>query len=472
MRLTRLSLLCLALVMGFGFYQLTAYLLDDVGAQTFQATEEVMVDTAYVIAAMIESDLENHQLDDAYMRIHEQKVAAQIYSHLKTRIGLDIYLTDTEGVILFDSGNKQREGQDFSDYNDVARTLSGAYGARSSRLDEADPNSSILYVAAPIRNEDQIIGVLTVYKAQSDVLSFIRARRSDILIATLMIGGGILLFTIAVFVWLFQPIGKLTHYAQAITRGKRLPLPNLGKGREVNTLGKALYDMRETLEGRHYVENYVSSLTHELKSPLAAIKGSAELLAEEMPVAKREQFVLNILTETARSESLVRDLVQLTELERKPHLEHRRIINLTQLCGEVADTFSIAIKDKDVQFQQDFQLDIHIKGDEMILKLALHNLLENALSFSPAGTTLCFRLSTINTNAVIQITDEGPGLPVYAVDRVFEHFYSLPRQDSPHKGTGLGLPLVREAVMLHDGQVKLENREQAGCHATLILPLQ
>lgn len=476
MRLTRVILTLLALIIGLGFYHLVNYLLDDVDAQTFQATEEVMVDAAHVMAGVIEGELKDGELDKSvleagFSHASRHEISAKIYEHLKTSIGLDSYLADQDGIIIFDSSHPERVGQNFSVYNDVSRTLAGKYGARSSRMNEADAMSSCLYVAAPIRSGDEIVGVLTVYKRQSDVLNFITDRRSDILFATLTIGGGIILLTGAVFIWLFQPVGKLTNYAQSISRGERQPMPKLGKGREVNTLGKALHDMRETLEGRRYVENYISSLTHELKSPLAAIKGAAELLREDMPVEQRQRFLENILKETSRSESLVRDLLQLAELERKPFLEHQREIDLGQLCRELYDEVQPRLVDRAIELKLALDSDIRIKGDAMVLKLALNNLLENAISFSPDEGEVLMSLEESGGVAVIRISDQGPGLPDYAVSRAFEHFYSLPRPDSDHKGTGLGLPLVLEAAKLHDGTATIQNLPHGGCEAKVILSL-
>lgn len=476
MRLTRVTLLCLALIIGFGFYRLIVYLLDDVDAQTFQATEEVMVDTAHVMAGMIESDLTDQKpnlrnLRDAFTRAHQHNLNAKIHNHTKTTIGLNAYLTDIEGLVLFDSDNGRREGQDYSQYNDVIRTLAGQYGARSSRTNKKDSSSSLLYVAAPVKSENKTIAVLTVYKPQTDVFTFIADRRRDILTATILIGGGVILLTGSVFIWLFQPVGRLTNYARSISRGERPPMPRLGKGREVNTLGKALRDMRETLEGRQYVENYVSTLTHELKSPLAAIKGAAELLDEDMPTDKRRQFLDNILRETTRSETLVRDLLQLAELERKPHLENQRTINLSRLCHETAAEIRPRIDGRHLTLDTRIEDDVHLTGDLPILKLAIGNLLDNAAGFSPDGGTVTLKLERKNNSAAIRVEDQGTGLPDYAVNRAFEHFYSLPRPGSDHKGTGLGLPLVREAAKLHDGSATLENLSTGGCRATLTLPL-
>lgn len=475
MRLTRVTLLCLALIISFGFYRLIVYILEDVEAQTFQATEEVMVDVSHIMAGMIESQLKDGTIDqrslqNTFTLAQGHELKAQIYGHTKTNIGLNAYLTNRSGKVIFDSDNGLRHGQDFSDFNDIVLTLRGEYGARSTRVDPDDPASSILYVAAPVHSGNEIIAILTVYKPQADVSHFITQRQENILSATILIGAGVILLTGAVFIWLFKPVGRLTNYAQAITRGERPKTPNLGRGREVNTLGKALFDMREALEGRRYVENYVSSLTHELKSPLAAIKGAAELLHEDMPAEKRVQFIENIQRETSRSECLVRDLLQLAELERKAQLEHKRGFDLSLLCHEIIDEAEARLNEKHLIIDPNIPAGIKFTGDAMILKLAVSNLLENAIGFSPEKGTITFSVSSTNEQASLTILDHGPGIPDYAQPRAFEHFYSLPRPNSNYKGTGLGLPLVLEAAKLHGGKASIENHAGGGCLASIMLP--
>lgn len=478
MRLTRVTLFLLVLIISLGFYRLIVYLLDDVDAQTFQATEEVMVDAANVMAGVVEQGIKEGEaapdagaLRRAFAHARRHKIEAVIYNHSKNRLGLNCYVTDAAGTVVYDSDRGRREGENLADYNDVARTLAGKYGARSSREDENDPASSVLFVAAPIHAGDKVVGVLTVYKPQADVRTFITARRRDILTATLLIGGGIILLVAAVFVWVFQPLGKLTDYAQSITRGERRPLPQLGKGREVNTLGKALHDMRKTLEGRSYVKNYISTLTHELKSPLAAIRGAAELLEEDMPAGQRRRFLANIRTETARSENLVRDLVQLSEVEGRSHLENRRPLDLADLCRETADEAAPRMEVKNLRLDTRLDAGLRLTGDAMVIRMAVKNLLENAIGFSPDNGTVTLTLAREGECAVIAVSDEGEGAPAYALERAFEHFYSLPRPGSQRKGTGLGLPLVREAAKLHGGTARLENRPEGGCQASITLPL-
>ena len=115
---------------------------------------------------------------------------------------------------------------------------------------------------------------------------------------------------------------------------------------------------------------------------------------------------------------------------------------------------------------------VQITGDRFLLGLALTNLLQNALDFSPSGGTVSCTAQVDATWLCLYIRDHGPGIADYVRQRLFERFFSLPRPDGAPKSTGLGLPLVREIALLHGGNVTLENAEGGGAIACLSLPHQ
>jgi len=475
LRLTRVVLFFIALIIAVGFSILLRYLLHGLESQTYQATEEVMVDTAHLLSELAGDDLQNTGFDEVRLAemfdgVRQRKVEAQIYDYLKKDVGIGVYITDEKGIILFDSGNPLKVGKDFSRYNDVRRTLAGEYGARSSREDENDPTSSMLYVAAPIGDRDSPIGVLTVFKKQSDGLVFIQKRRKWILLSTVLIGVGLALLMGAVFVWLFRPIGQLTDYVRAVERGERPSVPELGLGREVNTLSRSLFAMREALEGRKYAENYVQTLTHELKSPLAAIKGSAELLGEEMPLDQRKRFIENIRKEVDRSQSLIKGLLQLSELEGRSELESREQVNLGNLIDEIADSFDASLAVKSLDLKKKIAHLVHVEGDRLLLGALISNLLENAVSFSPEGSVVEVVLEEKEEGVELRVLDSGPGVPDFAKERIFERFYSHRSDGVEQKSTGLGLALVKEAMTLHGGSVVMENKRDGGACVTVAFP--
>lgn len=477
MRFTRVTLFFIAFIITLGFYQLARHFLSEVEPQTFQATEEVLVDTANLLAEIVETDVGKHEFDPTALRkafdgAHDRVLQAQIFAHMKRNIGIHAYLTDEKGIVIFDSDGGRREGQDLSSKNDVSRTLSGRYGARSSRDHESDSTTSVLYVAAPVGDPQKPDGVLTVYKPQADVGPLVRERRKIIYTACSLIGGGILFLIGAVFLWLFRPIGQITEYARAIERGERPAKPKIGIGREVNTLAHALDSMRDVLEGRRYAERYIQTLTHEMKSPLAAIRGAAELLDEDMPMDVRKRFLENIRAETARSERLINRLLELSAIEGRTRLEkpeevdfHAIVVRALDQACHLAEVGGIRLGTLAESAP------VLLRGESFILRAAVTNLVENAIDFSPKGGVVEISLECSEGNAVLSIRDHGSGVPDYAKEKIYERFYSLRHHASKRKGTGLGLTLVKETAELHGGSIVLESADGGGTLAKLSLPL-
>jgi two-component system, OmpR family, sensor histidine kinase CreC len=227
--------------------------------------------------------------------------------------------------------------------------------------------------------------------------------------------------------------------------------------------------MREALEGRRYAERYVQTLTHEMKSPLAAIRGAAELLDEDMPEADRRRFLENIRAESGRAERLLNRLLELSALEGRSSLEETETVDLVPIVARAIDQAkppaNLGRVTLDVSLPE---TPVNVRGDAFILRSAVTNLLENAIDFSPAGSTVDI---VLQPDGGITISDRGPGVPDYAREKIFERFYSLKHHLSGRKGTGLGLTLVKEAAELHGGSISLDDREDGGTVARLRLPL-
>ncbi len=477
MRITRIIVYLIIFIVSLGFYQLYSYLDEGLEAQTLQATEESMVDQVHLLAALLEHEIEDgtihfEKLQQGFEEAKQKNFEAKIYRKLKKNIGTNFYLVDLEGIVLYDSSISSHIGEDFSSFLDVKRTLDGRYGARSSRADEDDPTSSVMYIGAPITYEDEIIGAVSLYKKQKDISSFIEGRRKWIITSLSFIGFGIGCFTIAIFVWLFLPLGKLTAYARAIRDGKRPQYPSLGKGREVNTLGKALHEMRESIEGRQYLEQYVQMLTHELKSPLSAIRGAAELLDEEMPREQRRKFLSNIRSETQRSQQIIDGLLKLSKLESMKQLDTNEHHEIKPIIDAVIGDFKHLLEQHQVQLNVETS-DFHtFHGERMSLEVSLSNILKNAIDFSSKGDQINITTTESDSHLIITISDQGPGIPDYAKERVFENFYSIARPGTNKKSSGLGLAFVREVANLHHGSAKVENLQAGGAKVTLTIQKQ
>jgi two-component system sensor histidine kinase CreC len=460
--------------LALGLYAFDDTLTKRVERQYLEAVEESMVDVAQLLAARLEAE----SFDIAGLRrewdaARKREFAAKIYDLTKTTLAMDIYVTDERGIVVFDSDSGHAEGKDFSGKRDVALTLAGQYGARSTHLDPNDEDSSVMFVGAPIRREGRIVGAVSVSKAQRSIFSFRDKTRLWIRSIGLIYFGAVTVGAYLVVTLFSRPIRRLTEYAHAVARGERA-VPPQGGSPEAATLGRAFEGMRDALENRAYVENYVQTLTHEMKSPVAAIRGAAELLHEDMAPERREKFVANIQAEARRLQNIIDRLLALSALESRKKLEHPAAIPLADLARAVCTQLQPTAEARGLRLDFTCESQPEVLGESFLLESALHNLLQNAIEFSPEGGNVRIRVAShaAAQTAEIIVEDEGPGIPAYALPRIFERFYSLQRPGTGRKSSGLGLCFVREAAALHGGSTVVENRPDGhGVRAILRLPL-
>ena len=472
---TRILLVYLLLV-GGGAWYLVAWTMNTVRPRYLESMEESLVDAANLFASAVEADAVTDNLikPDALRRLfdpaYHRTLDARIYSILKTSIDLRIYVTNTTGRVIYDSDHGADEGKDYSQWRDVRLTLAGEYGARGSRAEPDEESSLVIHVAAPIRANGKIVGSLTVGKPTHNINELVAVAKRRILWAGLAAGALVVFTGFAFSVWLTTPIERLTAYARAVRDGKPASLPRLA-GREVTTLQTAFDEMRDALEGKKYIERYTQTLTHEIKAPLSAIRGAAELLGEQgMPPDQRAKFLANIQRESLRIQQLIDKLLQLSALEARKGLGPTEPVELIALARTVIDSLAGTLHARRLTLELRAPTPSTVHGERFLLHQALANLLQNAAEFSPVGATIVLTITKHAHQAVIEIDDTGSGLPDYARDKVFERFYSLPRPDTGAKGTGLGLSFVREIAHLHHGEITLENRPAGGCRAKLALP--
>ena len=381
-----------------------------------------------------------------------------------------VVVTDRSGRVLFDSLGHAK-GADFSRWRDVALTLRGEYGARTTPDVEGDPRTSVMYVGAPVRWNNEIVGAVSVGKPVQSFGQFVEAARRKTLYVGLISAAGVIALAVIMSVWLVRPFGLIADYVRYVRAQRRFSLPRLGR-RALGVIGAAYDEMRDALAGRNYVADYVQTLTHEVKSPLSAIRGAAELLQEPgMPQEQRQRFLANITRETQRIQEMVDRMMELTALETRRALDAVETVALRPLLEELVAAAQDAAAPRQVRIVLDAPQDAQAEGDAFLLRRAVSNLLDNAIDFSPQAGEVKVTLAQRRRAARITVQDQGPGIPEYAQDKVFEKFYSLARPHSSKKSTGLGLAFVREIASLHHGRIELENAPEGGAVATLSLPL-
>jgi two-component system, OmpR family, sensor histidine kinase CreC len=444
------------------------------------SVEEVMVDASHLLAAVVEDEaraagapLSAQALSRIMAGYKARPIAARILDLEKTEAALDVYVTDARGVVLYSSENPADVGRDFSRWHDVRRTLLGQYGARSTRRDPADKRTSVFYVGAPVRDgEGRIVGVVSVIKKRESVAGIVENAVRKMLWLAVIVVGLILFMGSLLFRWITLPLARLESYVRSVSAGRETPLPAL-RGSEIAELGRAFEEMRVAVAGKKEIERMAQALSHELKSPLSAIQGAAELLQEpQMEAARRDRFLANIVGESQRAREIVERLLQTTALEAKSALDRRERIALGAVVDAAGEGLLGLYSPRGVRVTRAGD-DVEIHGDPFLVQQSVRNLLQNAVEFSPDGGEVRVRVETASGEARVVVEDDGPGVPAFAQERIFEKFFSMERPSTGRKGSGLGLSFVREVMTLHGGRVRIESpaRPGGGTRAMLSFPL-
>ena len=435
-----------------------------------EVMEDILIDSANLLAEDAAADLaampaggdlRASRFAQVVRAYAGRPVDAQIWGLHKRRLDLRIYVTDAKGRVVLDEGagllSGGAVGADYSRWRDVALTLRGDYGARATREVQADDGSTVMYVAAPVRSAGgELLGVLTVAKAQSTVAPFVERAERKILVSGLWLLGLSLAIGVAVTLWAVWAVRRLRAYAQhAGADGAVVQAPPALPG-ELGELAQAMGAMRERLDGRTQREQFVRALTHELKGPLAAIRGAAELLEDpRLTEAERARFTAQVGEQTERLRELVDRLLELSKLESLAGLERRERCELGALTDAVLADHAAALQQRGLRVQWHERATAQVEADPVQLTLALSNLLANAIDFAPAGSALELSLGVHEARVTWALRDHGPGVPSYALPQLGERFYATARPGGTRKGSGLGLAIVRQVAALHGGTLRI-----------------
>ncbi|QPF76308.1 two-component system sensor histidine kinase CreC [Roseateles sp. DAIF2] len=465
------------LIAGLSSFLLLRVVLTEVKPSVREVMEDIMVDTANLLAELAlddlaalppGGDLRASRFAERVQDYARRPIDAQIWGLRKQSLDFRIYVTDARGRVLLDTGPGAAVGADYSRWRDVALTLRGDYGARSSRATYGDDRSTVLYVAAPVRRGQQVLGVVTVAKPVATIQPFIDRAERRILIAGLALLALSLAVGVAVTWWMVASVRRLRRYAQQVQAGRREPPPPVPG--ELGELALAMDAMRGRLDGREHIEHTVRALTHELKSPLAALRGAGELLQEELAPADRQRFAGQVVAQSERLTELVERLLELSKLELQQGPGHPALLRLDQAVEQALARLADRLAQQDLTPHWTARAAPEVRADPELLALALANLLGNALDFAPAGSVLELAVRVEGTQAVFELRDQGPGVPEAARPQLGQRFFSTARPGSLRKGSGLGLAIVRRVAELHGGRLAFEPAEP-GLRVRLFLPL-
>ncbi|RME68787.1 MAG: PAS domain-containing protein, partial [Nitrospirae bacterium] len=234
-----------------------------------------------------------------------------------------------------------------------------------------------------------------------------------------------------------------------------------------------LHDISETKRTEQIRRDFVANVSHELKTPIATIKGYAETLLEgalEEPETLRE-FLGTILSYSKRMENLVNDLLQLTKIESGVIEMKKSTISLKETLNEICKGFSARASEKGLSLLCEVvPQDLTIEADPVRFSQIMHNLIDNAVKFTDEGFVMV-KAEHKDNHVTVEVTDTGPGIPRWALPRLGERFFRVdPSRSRALGGTGLGLAIVKHLVQAHNWRIEFDSTPGKGTTARIVIP--
>ena len=264
--------------------------------------------------------------------------------------------------------------------------------------------------------------------------------------------------------WLARSINRIRSYAEAMAANRPAAQPQFGDS-YLYRLVHAVAHLRDELDHRQHIENYVLGLTHELKTPLTAQQAALELLQDSPLSPDQQQLLDRIRRNTQKQKQLIARLLELARLENRDSLNDIQTVDLSNLAAQAAQESRAALQAKQLHIALNCPPQT-VQGDPLLLRQAIDNLLYNAIDFAETGSEIRLNLTRSRDRTELAVYNQGSPVPDYALAKIPQRFYSLPRAGGS-RSSGLGLSFTTEIMRLHRGRLMLANREN-GVEALLL----
>ncbi|MBC7745750.1 MAG: GHKL domain-containing protein [Flavobacterium sp.] len=210
-------------------------------------------------------------------------------------------------------------------------------------------------------------------------------------------------------------------------------------------------------------KNFLLSVTHELKSPLASIKLYLQtILKRNLEVHQQQSFIQNSLKDIERLDDLVENMLLATKIDNKSYSFPKEILNFSDLVEKITERLQVHVCNTQV-IVAEVQKDLSLTGDKFALSSVITNLIENAIKYSPSCSEIKVKLDSYNGQIHLEVADKGIGISDLEKSRIFEKFYRVGSEDTRKtKGTGLGLFIVKQVLDKHQAQIKVKNNQPSG----------
>jgi len=378
-----------------------------------------------------------------------------------------VTIIDMAGVVLCDSTADPATMENHGNRPELLRALAGQKGAKirfSTTL-----QTSMLYHAMPRYESGKIVGVTRTAISLESIDKLLDQLYRQFLFLLMVMVATITIVVVYTYRKVSHPMFEITSKANELAQGDfNVTIPDYDI-REIAELGDALNHMvRQLNRLENLRQDFVANVSHELKTPVATIKGYVETLLDgsEHSPDDMEDFLRIVHKQNDRLAAIVDDLLTLSRLESVAAAE---ILDLHEhdvcdLLKSSTDSCQARADAKGITFSLSCDSPVPVRIDYSLMTQAMVNLLDNAIKYGHPNTRITLSVESADGQIQIRVSDQGPGIPEEHLSRLFERFYRVDKSRSRRVGgTGLGLAIVKHIVQVHKGRVRVENNRDAGC---------
>lgn len=437
---------------------------------------------AYLINQRVAQELES--VDELALEATPYVKSADadaLYEMLVTRgreSGARLLILGADGTVWVDSLsqlNGMRLGH--GEVRDiVSQQMDRSYGFH--RVGEERPLSSgewVGYYASAVTSNSELIGVVMAISSMADLTRSLSEIQNNLVVFFVVVLLVVLLVGLYFSSVITHPINELNNLMQQTARTGFAVRANPRGNDEIAQLGRTFNMMSEKLQNMETMRNdFISNASHELKTPLSAMKILIESLLHQEPLdpVTTKDFLHDINQEIDRLSAIVGDLLTIVRFDSKSEKLQMEPIALDELLFDTLGRLSPVAKRAEIEIAPACDELCFVGGDPIKLQQVIYNLVDNAIKYTPAGGKVEVRLFSKSGHAVLEVADNGIGIPEESLPHVFDRFYRVDKARSRATGgTGLGLSIVQSVVHLHDGDIEVESKEGEGTTFRVVLPL-
>lgn len=384
-----------------------------------------------------------------------------------------VYDTKTHGEDSVISNIPIKEIDEIFEKTDID-AMQQSYDTQKSQIYET---KQVLRCIIPVEagSEKQNAGYVILDTDMDDVLSGYNTMHEKIIVIEIILFALIVLFAFFYSHKVKKPFEELIMYISRITEGYLDEKVTMHSFTEIEDVVDSINSMTtklETLESSR--QEFVSNVSHELKTPITSIKVLADSLLqqEDAPAELYREFLVDINAEIERENKIITDLLSLVKMDKTTSDLNIAPVNINELCEQILKRIKpIAVK-RNIELVFESYRPVMAEVDEVKLSLAINNLVENAVKYNYDNGWVRVSLNADHKFFYIKVADSGVGIPEDEQENVFERFYRVDKARSRETGgTGLGLSITRNAILIHRGAIKIYSKEKEGTTFTVRIPL-